>query len=207
MGNPSATSDDEYDPSSGTYEIKRKIGRASYWEAFIRALDERQAADLRLIRNREPQDRTRKVPLQNQRVSPFRALPANMPLDYFDVNFYNELPTKIQRKITPKSPQIALPSSPVEIFTKKASWRALKTQAFMAMYGNTILAQYDLPSSKSTRDDKEGVSPYVVEGSEEEIELDGDLELNSDMEISDSDDETGSIRRDFTARMEETDGI
>jgi hypothetical protein len=184
VSDPKATSDDELDPTGEVYLIKRKVGRSPRVEDFVRWLDQEIKMSKQFLNGRRSMKKSRRVPAEGQLDSPFVQLPRGVPLDWFDVDFYNRLPHKVRRRITEDEPRASLPPQPLPPYHKETC--RISNQEFMAIYGNMIIAQYDIPGSASDdtddddddmMDEEEGI---LGEGDDDEYDIDAEAEEDAD---------------------------
>ncbi|TEB22702.1 hypothetical protein FA13DRAFT_1595691, partial [Coprinellus micaceus] len=101
-----ATSDDEEDPNErNVYHIRRRPERSTAANTFIRDFDQVRERNTRLDQSKRWRERKRRVP-SNQKDTSFPTLPQNMPIDYFDPDFYNSLEASLRARIA--IPEVAL---------------------------------------------------------------------------------------------------
>lgn len=144
-----ATSDDEADPTGlkikrrNVYWIKRRPERSPEAEVFIRRLDEAREVQAGIDGKRLTQERIRLVPPKNQKDSAFLAVASEMPIDYFAPTFFNDLQPQTRKRIA--LTKVSLLPDVSKSFTRegKADER-LSDEDFMAKYGPSVLAKYDL---------------------------------------------------------------
>ncbi|KAJ7032134.1 hypothetical protein C8F04DRAFT_1185374 [Mycena alexandri] len=105
----------------------------------------------------KPQTRVRSDPLLP--ASDFGViLPDNVPIDYFTPEFFNALTLKERARYAHEE------------------WKTMGKKEFMEMYGDDVLAQYDVPTQEE-----------IDEIPESDVEDDEDIEIN----LEDTDDESG----------------
>jgi hypothetical protein len=152
VADPKANSDDERDPATGHHVISPKDGRHERVTQFIIEIDERRKKET-LQSGKAWRERTR-VRSPNAPPSTLRTLPDDVPLDWFDPDFYASLSNRSRCRVTPEEPSIALPPAPVPLFTntKSEQWWKLPRKDFMEKYGNEVLAQYELPDDRDVGD-------------------------------------------------------
>jgi hypothetical protein len=76
-----------------------------------------------------------------QQESKLCKLPQNVPIDWFDPEYFNNLPLVIRARYMDAS--VAIP----ELWNDPSqSWRHLNDDDFMEQYGNKILEQYSIPT-------------------------------------------------------------
>jgi len=167
------TSDDEADPEGlqedrrPVYWIKRRPERSAQMELFIRKLDEKREEENRYnFRRRGAQkDRIRRLPNPPQDTA-YHALPQNIPIDYFDPSFFNQLQPDLRRQIASSS-SIALLPNIEDTFTRCPDER-LRDDDFMDKYGSMVLSRYLVDDSDESigeeenwLDDEEYENEYV----------------------------------------------
>ena len=163
LGDPKGTSDDEKDPDSNVYHIKKKLGRSDRTEAFIRLIDDMRMQSARFL-GKHKTERVRVIPAV-QKASRLLVLPDKVPLDYYDVDFYNSLPLSVRRGITPDNPLIALHSDNEKILCSPRDKSEKMSDAnFMKAYGNAILEQYHVPGSDDGVESEEGGQEGLADG-------------------------------------------
>ncbi|PPR04346.1 hypothetical protein CVT24_013200, partial [Panaeolus cyanescens] len=115
MVTPHATSDDERDPNElrtedgvPIYWIRKVPGRSKEAERFIRILDEKRNAVLEQEGKRI--SRMRLVPETGQKKSLFKLLPKQMPMDYYDPDFFNGLTPKQRSEVVRRDYMVLLPN-------------------------------------------------------------------------------------------------
>lgn len=143
---PKATSDDEADPSGRTirgqkvYLINQRRERSSDFEAFIRLLDKKRYETAQVDPSKRWRERLRELPSQPKQTT-YPALPCNMPIDYFDHQYYNSLQPHLRHHIT--NAKIALLPDVSLSFSGTADEK-LTDDAFNGKYGAQVLAKYNL---------------------------------------------------------------
>lgn len=127
------------------YFINQRPERSASAEKFIRVLDKEREASAMQDSTKRWRERKRVVP-SNQKTSPFRALPEDMPIDYFEPNFYNRLQPRLRMRITNNT--IALLPNVEESFRGTPDERLSDTN-FNNKYGDQVLKRYNIPSEAS----------------------------------------------------------
>jgi hypothetical protein len=184
-----ATSDDEeIPPKSGIFVTKKKYGRSAEMEEMVVALDQKREMMVSLTQNARWQERKRVRPTENQPPSSFPRIPYDVPLDYYDPAFFNELPAGTRRKIIASTaPRIALPPRGMPLFASKDPVARLGHDQFMARYGNDLLNSYDLPSSDEDSDstsdgsDDDGDAPRPEPVDNDDTAMDGLAAVDADV--------------------------
>lgn len=96
-------------------------------------------------------------------------LPKNVPVDWFAPTFFNTILDVAQRARYARS-GVALPPED-QMGTnsqERRKWKDLKDEEFMAQYGNTVLAQYELP----TEEEEARVRDYAASAGQDSRESD-----------------------------------
>jgi hypothetical protein len=155
---PKATSDDEADQTGATINhqtvrwIKSRPERSAEAERFIRRLEELREENVRYSSKKRWNERPRRVPATNQKVSTFLKLPENMPIDYFEPSFYNQLLPRLRFSIA--EPFIVFLPDGQAPFGGTADEK-LSTNKFNHKYGEAVLSKYELVTEDDFADDEE----------------------------------------------------
>ncbi|KAJ7026164.1 hypothetical protein C8F04DRAFT_1398378 [Mycena alexandri] len=121
----------------------------------------------------KPQTRIRSDPLLP--ASDFGViLPDNVPIDYFTPEFFNALTLKERARYV--NTGVAFPLEDFVFDEVHEEWKTMGKKEFMEMYGDDVLAQYDVPTQEE-----------IDEIPESDVEDDEDIEIN----LEDTDDESG----------------
>ncbi|KAJ7020357.1 hypothetical protein C8F04DRAFT_1390265 [Mycena alexandri] len=121
----------------------------------------------------KPQTRVRSDPLLP--ASDFGViLPDNVPIDYFTPEFFNALTLKERARYV--NTGVAFPLEDFAFDEAHEEWKTMGKKEFMEMYGDDVLAQYDVPTQEE-----------IDEIPESDVEDDEDIEIN----LEDTDDESG----------------
>ena len=174
--NPKATSDDEAEPSGRTIKgqkvffIHKRPERSSEFEAFIRLLDKKRYETAQVDPTKRWRERPRELPPQPKQTA-YPALPRNMPIDYFDHEYYNSLQPRLWHHIT--NAKIALLPVVSLSFSGTADEK-LTDQAFDDKYGAEVLAKYNL------------VDETEFDGDDEWLEDDTDADMLEDDEYNEN---------------------
>ena len=136
-------------------------------EKFIRVLDKEREASAMQDSTKRWRERKRVVP-SNQKTSPFRALPEDMPINYFEPNFYNRLQPHLHMRITNNT--IALLPNVEESFRGTPDERLSDTN-FNNKYGDQVLKRYNIPSKGELGSES---------NSEDNSDEDGDIFIDDD---------------------------
>ena len=177
---PKATSDDEADTTGvkvnhqTVHWIKRRPERSAAAESFIRRLDELREQSARYSSKKKWNERPRRVPSTGQNVSTFLKLPENMPIDYFDPSFYNNLLPRLRFSIA--EPYIVfLPDGQAPL--AGVADETLTKNRFNKKYGPDVLSRYKLVTEDDFADeddeDDEDEMDYDVE--EDEVDNQDDI--------------------------------
>jgi len=129
-------------------------------------------------RRREPKARIRSNPLLP--ASDIGViLPDDVPIDFFTPEFYNALTLKERARYVKTG--VAFPLVDFAFDEVHDGWKTMGKKDFMEMYGNDVLAQYDVPSAEeietipdSDVDDDEEVE-IDLEDTDDEEEMDVDI--------------------------------
>ncbi|KAG7093220.1 hypothetical protein E1B28_006906 [Marasmius oreades] len=93
LADPKATSDDEYDPSTEEFEVKKRPERSQAAVIWYRHLDEVMGLGGQFKRSKR---RPQHAPLV-QKPTVLQMYPTGMPLDYFHPEYYNQLPVHARK--------------------------------------------------------------------------------------------------------------
>jgi hypothetical protein len=75
-----------------------------------------------------------------------RALPTNVPIDYFSPKFFNDL--SVRERASYMDNGVAFPiAQHCQTWEDIMKWKGLETEDFMAQYGEAKLALYRLPTT------------------------------------------------------------
>jgi hypothetical protein len=147
------TSDDEFDPQTGDSIVKIKPGRSERVTELVQLIDAAIREEAAHLRGARTQGRRRIRPTDDPPVSILKRLPRNMPLDWFEPAYYNRLTPAGRRRITSKTPEIALPPPPHPLLDFDAPY--WEDAEFMAQFEDDILQQYHLPDDDEPGDEEE----------------------------------------------------
>jgi len=100
---------------------------------------------------RQHSERVCKVPSEPQETA-FPTLPQNVPIDYYDPNFFNRLQLHLCKQIA--SQTVALLPNIEESFTKYAD-ENLSNSAFQSKFADAILVKYKLNSLEKINNSEE----------------------------------------------------
>jgi hypothetical protein len=107
-------------------------------------------------------------------------LPADVPIDYFTPEFFNSLTLKERARYA--NTGVAFPLADFAFDEGHDGWKTMGKKDFMEMYGNDVLAQYDVPTQEemdtipdSDVDDDEDIE-INLEDTDDEAEMDVDDE-------------------------------
>ncbi|KIK69736.1 hypothetical protein GYMLUDRAFT_236218 [Collybiopsis luxurians FD-317 M1] len=165
-----AHSDDEADPNAPSdqpqYFIHRKVGRNYLVTNFFRQLDDRYHHSGQQQPGQRGDRKCVQRPADDTLDGLFTRLPGNVPIDYFDPDYYNNfLSVELRAKYAANG--VALPlkdhcEDPEEI----ALWKNMNEEEFMQKYGNDVLALYNLP----TQEELDQMNDYNSESRDEDEE-------------------------------------
>ncbi|KAJ7620645.1 hypothetical protein DFH06DRAFT_942862, partial [Mycena polygramma] len=137
-----ATSDDESTPT-GPRALAREE-RSSEADCVIRAVDKLMVQELQDAgKTRSANNRVRRVaPTFGQRnPSRFHEIPKNMPIQYYDPDWFNDRPPQARAKLAPQLLVAFAPGS--SNFFSRRSDNALGVEALTEKYGSEVFAAYD----------------------------------------------------------------
>ncbi|KAJ6546046.1 hypothetical protein DFH09DRAFT_880176, partial [Mycena vulgaris] len=92
-------------------------------------------------------------------------LPPNVPIDFFTPEFYNALTLKERARYV--NTGVAFPLAEFAFDKAHEDWKTMGKKEFMMIYGNDVLAQYDIPSAEEI----DAIPDSDVDG-DEEVEID-----------------------------------
>ncbi|KAJ6580455.1 hypothetical protein DFH09DRAFT_1076711 [Mycena vulgaris] len=101
-------------------------------------------------------------------------LPPDVPIDFFTPEFYNALTLKERARYV--NTGVAFPLAEFAFDKAHEDWKTMGKKEFMMIYGNDVLAQYDIPSAEEI-----DAIP--------DSDVDGDEEVEIDLEDTDDDEE------------------
>jgi len=199
---PKATSDDEADPSGRTIKgqkvflINKRPERSSKFEVFIRRLDKKRYETAQMDSRKRWKERPRELPSQPKQTA-YPTLPSNMPIDYFDHEYYNSLQPRLRHDIT--NTKIALLPDVNLSFTGTADEK-LTDQVFNSKYGAEVLMKYNLVNEAEF--DEDDVELSGVEADMEEYN--DDVDMSTRQNTLAASDEHGSPPGKFEATRTRT---
>lgn len=136
-------SDNEADPSSCTIKGQKVFlvnKQSCKFEVFIRRLDKKHYETAQIDPRRCWKEQPREFPSQSKQ-NAYPTLPCNMPIDYFDHEYFNSLQPRLWHDIT--NTKIALLPDINLSFSGTADEK-LTDQAFNSKYGAQVLMKYNL---------------------------------------------------------------
>ena len=148
------------------YWIRKRPERSEAANLFIRKLDEKREQAARFDGTRRWRERLRVVPLENQKETLFPALPLSIPVDYFDPNFFNQLPPRLRYRLAVK--KVALLPDISASFGANSDEK-LSDLAFTAKYGDAVFSQYEMVGPDEFGSDND---EYVDIGDEDDTNMD-----------------------------------
>ncbi|KAJ7327476.1 heterokaryon incompatibility protein Het-C-domain-containing protein [Mycena albidolilacea] len=108
-------------------------------------------------------------------------LPADVPINYFTPEFFNALTLKERARYV--NTGVAFPLADFAFDKAHDGWKTMSKKDFMEMYGNNVLAQYDVPTQEemdtipdSDVDDDQDIE-INLEDTDDEAEMDVDDEV------------------------------
>lgn len=147
--------------------INQRPERSPQAERFIRLLDDERENAAKLDSSKQWRERKRMVPLE-PKISPFRALPEDMPIDYFEPSFYNRLQPRLRARVTNNT--IALLPNIEETFRGNPD-EQLSDRRFNAKYGPEVLSKYNIPLEGDGNSESDSENSMY---DEDEMSIDGD---------------------------------
>lgn len=147
--NAKATSDDKYDGTQKKWLIKRRPERSTEAEKFFRILDQKRELTTRQTPSQKWREHVQVVPATDQQDSTFQVLPEQMPIDYFDPSFFNQLQPKIRNRIA--IVKVSLLPDITQSFTSNDE-EYMGDRAFTKKYGATVFARYHMVSDSDIED-------------------------------------------------------
>jgi hypothetical protein len=205
MLTPRATSDDKQDPAGSrtedgrpVYFIKRWPERSQKAEEFIRRLDCLREDDAGWGGGRVS-ERARIVPENGQRDSIFKRLATDLPVDYFDPAFFNQLPAK--RRALISTNDVVFPENLDDLFDDHNPENGLDSEEFADThpeYVSQVLASYKLVELGD-----DGMDGFIADEEDEEEE---EEEEDEDEENEDEDEEMveAAVRRKRRRRSDDS---
>lgn len=190
---PKATSDDEYDPKQKAWIVKRRPERSMKANQWVRMLDRVRRETVEQHPTRKWRERRRIVPSDpsQQDDSPFVSTPDNMPIDYFEPDFFNKLQPKTRNRVATK--QVAF----LEDINRSFTWcpeERMSDKAFFKKYGKERLRLYDMVGDEEFDDaDDEW---YDDTQAEDDV---ADMEYSDAPTVRDNASSVGSARASFSA--------
>ncbi|VDB99908.1 unnamed protein product [Peniophora sp. CBMAI 1063] len=147
------TSEDEWDEARHAYVAKAVTGRSPALTRFVIWVDEKRAKVVQPGSGKGKTKRSRNAPRARIRLSPpppptVVALPIEVPVDYFDPEYFNEdvLPRDRARYA---EYGVAFPAELLrgDTVTEHMAWCNLSEDQFMQKYGKDVLEDYNIPTS------------------------------------------------------------
>lgn len=192
---PKATSDDEYDPKQKAWIIKRRPERSVKTNRWVRILDRVRRESIDQHPTRKWRERHRIVPSDpsQQQDSPFVSTPDNMPIDYFDPDFFNKLQPKTRNRIA--TTQMAFLEDIEESFTWCAGER-ISDKAFYKKYGKERLSLYHMVGDEDFNDADDEWNDDTQ--AEDDV---ADMEYSDAPTVRDNAASVGSARESFSVGL------
>jgi hypothetical protein len=118
------------------------------------------------------------------------AVALNVPLDYFDLKFFNSLPPSLRAKVTGREPIAAFPPTTDWILrTPPHACERMTTAKFMAKYGMEALAEYNTGyESEYEGEDDDDEDDYNDDDDDDEYEMDLEEEAEAMHDAANSSD-------------------
>jgi hypothetical protein len=142
---------------------------------FIRRLDKKRYETAQIDPRKRWKERPRELPSQPKQTA-YPTLPCNMPIDYFDHEFYNSLQPRLRHDIT--NTKIALLPDINLSFTGTADEK-LTDQAFNSKYGANVLMKYNLVNEVEFAEEDEFSEELGDEADMEEYNDDDDVDMST----------------------------
>jgi hypothetical protein len=143
-----STSDDERDPNGKKIRgrpihiIKKRPERSAAVTRFFQILDAKRKEDARRDPDTRWKERIRQEPpTTHSAETTFTTVPPNMPVDYFDPQYFNSLQPRLRAKAA--SFQVALLPN-VEMSFTGCDDERLSDAAFNKKYSDDVFARYNL---------------------------------------------------------------
>jgi hypothetical protein len=116
--------------------------RSAAATAFVRLLDDKRKTRDRLTSKRG-RIATPRVEIAQPPPSPFHEIPRDMPIDFFDPSFFNELDTDLRREVALR--KIALLGDVSQSLSKtSAATERLNDEDFTALQGPDVFHHYEM---------------------------------------------------------------
>ncbi|KAJ7715615.1 hypothetical protein B0H16DRAFT_1741772 [Mycena metata] len=142
---PECHSEDEEDPNTGQRVAHRKPGRDGAVNKFFHALTQRRDATMVRKSRRGTWHPHARPPQRLPATDLSRAVPTNVPIDYFSPAFFNDM--TVRERASYMNNGIALPTEEhCETWEAIQKWKGLSDAVFMQKYGTAKLALYNLPT-------------------------------------------------------------
>ncbi|KAJ6568316.1 hypothetical protein DFH09DRAFT_1080702 [Mycena vulgaris] len=174
-------SDDEHTESEQTH-VREKPGRNPVVTQFL--VDEIDpAAEAYRKRNTKSGQRQPKKRVCGDPLAPASEigmiLPLDVPIDFFTPEFYNALTVKEHARYA--NTGVAFPLTDFAFDEVHEEWKTMGKKEFMAMYGDDVLDQYDVPTPEE-----------IAAIPDSDAEDDEDIEIN----LADTDDDEEGMEVD-----------
>ncbi|KAJ7243884.1 hypothetical protein B0H12DRAFT_1236243 [Mycena haematopus] len=179
FGKPYCNSDDESGSDGEGHSgqvVNAKSQRSASTSDFVQKLDKRRIAFARAQKGKKRtnlQERPRFRVAEPAESDISYHIPKFAPIDYFDPEFFNNLPAETRFKYSNNG--IALP---LLKFHDAKDWKTMGKADFMAKYGNEVLKQYNIP----TEEEMEGQGNDGWDEPEAEPDDDDDAEVDGLMQ-------------------------
>ncbi|KAJ7260736.1 hypothetical protein C8J57DRAFT_1720052 [Mycena rebaudengoi] len=203
-----ATSDDE-GTSNGRPQALARAERSQGADQVIRAVEGLMVQDLiddgktRSANNRK----RRLVPAFGQR-NPgyFQEVPKEMPIQYYDPDWFNNRPPQARAKIAPKLIIVFAPGS-TDFFSRRGE-NALPVEELTQKYGAAVFEQYDLDfGAGDANESTDGADQTADTDDEGEGDSVGSQDSDEDIELSDAGSIASFISNDDSGSDDDEDGM
>lgn len=181
-------SDDEYNEKHKCHIVKKLEFRSENANAFFLRLTQEMEKNDR-IEGKRPQGRVRRRP-KTAVISTIARPPGNMPIDFFEPAWFNELSGAQKTKLADAYRVSLLPNAKLSFCAVSAGDERLGDKAFIAKYWDQITGFYDLTHVMGEDEDDPNDSNYG-----DDIDL-GDTSGDDDDEGEDEDDGDGFVAED-----------
>lgn len=188
-------SDDEYNEKHKCHIVKKLEFRSENANAFFLRLTQEMEKNDR-IEGKRPQGRVRRRP-KTAVISTIARPPGNMPIDFFEPAWFNELSGAQKTKLADAYRVSLLPNAKLSFCAVSAGDERLGDKAFIAKYWDQITGFYDLTHVMGEDEDEESEDEDDPDDSNygDDIDL-GDTSGDDDDEGEDEDDGDGFVAED-----------
>ncbi|KAH9807674.1 hypothetical protein DFH28DRAFT_1146224 [Melampsora americana] len=191
-----AHSDDEYSEKHHCHIVKTLDYRSANANAFFVRLTQEMEKNNRL-EGKRPQGRIRRRP-KNPVMSTLGRPPKNMPIDFYDPAWFNELTDAQKTKVADVYRVALLPNAKLSFCAVSAADEKLSDKAFYSKFWDQITGFYDLSHVIGSEEDKDDDNDNNNEDSDydDEIDLEDTSGEDDEDEESDGDNHDGFVAED-----------